>query len=390
MNSILEVEKVKKDAWVFIFALSLSLCLAGSGISWSADPIKIGICKPFSGPVGFIGNDLKPGFEMALEEINGAGGVLGRPIELRYADNQCNPTEGVNAARKLIDLDKVVAIIGGACSSATLAAMPIIAEAKIPQLTLSATNPRITQMAGKGGNIWQFRLNVDDSIMAKTFAKVIGEKAKRVVMYAANNDWGRGAVKAYTEEFKPLGITLMSAEYFEQGQADYRPSLTKVKGMKPEALLLIMESRDASVLVRQMKETGFRPTIFARGSVVTTEFAKAIRDDCTMGDGISEATLNAYGANPEFDQKFEKKYGQKPHLHGGIGYTGLHVMAKAIQLGGKAEPEAIRQGLMKLNYTDKTMGPIKFDEYNQAHTSMFITVMQNCQVKLLRIVPTHK
>ncbi len=327
---------------------------------------------------------------MALEEINAAGGVLGRPLELRYADNQCNPTEGVNAARKLIDLDKVVAIIGGACSSATLAAMPIIQEAKLPQLTLSATNPRMTLMAGKGGNIWQFRLNVDDSIMAKTFSKVISEKAKKVVMYAANNDWGRGAVKAYTEEFKPHGVTLMSAEYFEQGQADYRPSLTKVKGMKPEALLFIMESRDASVLVRQMKETGFRPTIFARGSVVTTEFAKAIRDDCTMGEGIMEATLNAYGANPEFDQKFEKKYGQKPHLHGGIGYTGLNVMAKAIQAGGKAEPDAIRQGLMKLDYTDKTMGPIKFDEYNQAHTSMFITVMQDCQVKLLHIVPTHK
>jgi branched-chain amino acid transport system substrate-binding protein len=371
---------------VFVAILSFSFL----GPANAADPIRVGICKPFSGPVGFIGQDLKPGFEMALEEINGAGGVLGRPLALYYADNQCNPTEGVNAARKLIDLDKVSVIIAGACSSATLAIMPIIQEAKIPMLTLSATSPRITQMSGKGGNIWEFRLNVDDSIMAKTYSKVISEKAKKVVMVAANNDWGRGAVKAYSEEFKPLGVTLMSAEYFEQGQSDYRPSLTKVKGMRPDALLLIMESRDASVLVRQMKEIGFRPQIFARGSVVTTEFAKAIQDDCSMGDGIMEATLNAFGANPEFDQKFEKKYGQKPHLHGGIGYTGLNVLAKAIQLGGKAEPEAIRQGLIDLAYMDKTMGPIKFDEYNQAHTSMFITVMQNCQVKLLKIVPTHQ
>jgi branched-chain amino acid transport system substrate-binding protein len=381
---------MKRNVLYMLLAGAFAFSLLGHGTTQAAEPIKIGICKPFSGPVGFIGADLKPGFEMAKEEINAAGGVLGRPIELVYADNQCNPTEAVNAARKLIDLDKVVAIIAGACSSATLAIMPIIKETKIPMLTLSATNPRITEMAGVGGNIWEFRMNVDDSIMAKTLSKIIAEKAKKVVMYPANNDWGRGAVKAYSGEFKRLGVELQGAEYFEQGQSDYRPSLTKVKGMKPDALLLIMESRDASVLVRQMKEIGFRPTIFARGSVVTTEFGEAIRDDCTLGDGIMEATLNAPGVNPEFDQKFEKKYGMKPHMHGGIGYSGLTAMAKAITLGGKAEPDAIRQGLKKLDYYDKNLGHIRFDDHNQAHPRMVITTMHNCQVKLLKAVPTDK
>lgn len=379
-----------KRTFLMILAGVICLALLGQGMVLAAEPIKIGICKPFSGPVGFIGQDLKPGFEMAKEEINAAGGVLGRPIELVYGDNQCNPTEGVNAVRKLIDLDKVVAVISGACSSATLAIMPVIEEANIPNLTLSSTNPRITQMAGVGGNIWEFRMNVDDSIMAKTFSKIIAEKAKKVVMYGPNNDWGRGAVDAYSKEFKKVGVTLMSAEYFEQGQSDFRPSLTKVKGMNPDALLLIMESRDASVLVRQMKESGFRPPIFARGSVVTTEFGEAIHDDCTLGDGIMEATLNAYGINPEFDKKFEQKYGSKPHLHGGIGYSGLYAMAKAIELGGKAEPDAIRQGLEKLDYQDENLGPIKFDDHNQAHPWMVITTMKDCQVQLLKVVPTGK
>ena len=94
---------------VFVAILSFSFL----GPANAADPIRVGICKPFSGPVGFIGQDLKPGFEMALEEINGAGGVLGRALALYYADNQCNPTEGVNAARKLIDLDKVSVVLAG-------------------------------------------------------------------------------------------------------------------------------------------------------------------------------------------------------------------------------------------------------------------------------------
>jgi ABC-type branched-subunit amino acid transport system substrate-binding protein len=137
-----------------------------------------------------------------------------------------------------------------------------------------------------------------------------------------------------------------------------------------------------------MKEIGFRPTIFARGSVVTTEFADAIHDDCSLGDGIMEATLHGYGVNPAFDKKFEKKYGTKPHLHGGIGYSGLRAMAKAIELGGKVEPDAIRRGLKMLDYQDENLGPIKFDAHNQAHPWMVITTMKDCQVKLLKVVPS--
>ena len=381
---------MKRRSFFLVLSGVIFLSLFSLGTTLVAQPIKVGVCKPMSGPVGFLGQDAKLAFEMAKEEINAAGGVLGRPLEIIYGDNQCNPTEAVNAVRKLIDLDKVVVLSGGSCSSATLAMLPIIQEAKIPMLTLSATNPRITQMAGVGGNIWEFRLNVDDSIMAKTLSKMIAEKNKKVAMFAPNNDWGRGAVAAYTGEFKNLGMTLQTAEYFEQGQSDYRPSLTKVKGMNPDALLLIMESRDASILVRQIKEIGFKPTLFARGSVVTTEFAKAIRDDCSLGEGIMEATLSAYGVNPEFDQKFEKKYHEKPALMGGLAYTGLGVIVKAITLGGKAEPDAIRQGFKKVDYVDKIMGSIRFDDHNQAHPWMTITTMKNCQVILLQVLPTDK
>jgi branched-chain amino acid transport system substrate-binding protein len=356
----------------------------------AAEPIKIGICKPMSGPTGFLGQNEKPAFDLAMEEINAAGGVLGRPLKLIYVDNQCIPTEGVSAVRKLIDLDKVDVIIGCACSSVTLAVMPVIEQAKIPMLTLSATNPQITQIAGVGGNIWEFRLNVDDSIMASTLGKLVAERAKKVVMYGENNDWGRGAAKAYSAVLKDNGASLEDVEYYELGQSDFRPSLTKVKGMNPEALLLIMQGRDASVLMRQMKEVGFRPLVFSRGTVVGPEFAEAVRDDCSLGDGIMEATLHAYGINPEFDKKFEQKYGEKPRLHGGLAYAGLKALAKAIELGGQVKPDAIRQGLKKLNYVDKSMGPIRFDDHNQAHTWMAITTMKNCKVELLKVVPTDK
>lgn len=356
-----------------------------------AEPIRVGLNLPLSGPVGFLGQDERDGYELALEEINRKGGVLGRPLRLFYADNQCSPTEGVNAHRKLLDLDKVVVTIGGACSSATLAFMPLVEQARVPNLVQSATNPEITRRAGVGGNVWIFRLNVDDSIMAQTFSKVLAEKAKTVVMIAANNDWGRGAVAAYRPHFEELKVNFLGAEYFEQGQPDFRPILTKVKGQNPQALLLIMESRDAATMIRQMKEMGWtpRPLLFARGSVVTPEFAKAIKDDCSLGDGIVEATLNANGIYPEFDRAFEKKYGHEPHLSSGLAYAALNAVARAIQAGGAATPHAIRIGFTKLNYVDPIMGPVKFDKYNQNHPNMVITTMRECKVQLLQVVPTQ-
>jgi branched-chain amino acid transport system substrate-binding protein len=356
----------------------------------AGEPIRVGINIPLSGPVGFLGQDEKLGYELALEEINAAGGVLGRPLQLFYADNQCNPTEGVSAHRQLLDLHKVVVTIGAACSSVTLAIMPIAEEAQIPNLVQSSTNPDITRRSGIGGNIWNFRLNVDDSIMATHYSKLIAEKASSVVMIAANNDWGRGAVAAYQPHFEQLGVEFLGAEYFEQGQPDYRPLLTKIKAQDPEALLLIMESRDAATLLRQMKEMGWepRPLIFARGSVVTTEFAELIADDCSLGDGVMEATLNANGIYPEFDRKFEEKYGHPPHLSSGLAYSALYAVARAIEAAGSAEPAAIREGFTKLDYEDPIMGKVKFDEYNQNHPNMVITTMENCQVKLLQVIPT--
>lgn len=354
------------------------------------EPIQIGINVPLSGAVAFLGQDEKLGYEIALEEINSAGGVLGRQIELVYVDNQCSPTEGVSAHRQLMDLHNVVVTIGGSCSSATLAFMPIAEEAQIPNLVQSATNPDITRLSGVGGNIWNFRMNVDDSIMATYFAKFIAADAESVYMIAANNDWGRGAVAAYEPHFEELGVAFLGAEYFEQGQPDFRPVLTKIKAEEPESLLLIMESRDAATMVRQMKEMGWdpRPAIFARGSVVTNEFVEITEDDCSLGNGIMEATLNAYGVYPEFDTLFEETYGKLAPLSAGLGYTALHVVTNAIEQAGSADPADIRDAMAQLDYEDPILGRVKFDDHNQNHPNMSITTMENCVIELLDVVYT--
>jgi branched-chain amino acid transport system substrate-binding protein len=228
--------------------------------------------------------------------------------------------------------------------------------------------------------------------MATHYAKFLADSAGSVVMIGANNDWGRGAVAAYEPHFEELGVDFLGAEYFEQGQADYRPMLTKIKEQNPDALLLIMESRDAATLVRQIKEMGWdpRPQIFARGSVVSTEFAEAIEDDCSLGDGIMEATLNANGIYPEFDQKFEEIHGYAPHLSSGLGYAALYLVANAIENAGSTETAAIRDAMEQLDYEDPILGVVKFDDHNQNHPNMVVTTMQDCEITLLEVIPTSE
>ena len=123
---------------------------AGVGVAQQG-PIVIGVSTPKTGPLATASEWEMWGVDLALEEINASGGLLGRKVELMVLDNKCNPSEGVNVANKLVEA-KVVAIEGAHCSSAHLASMKIIADAKIPMITGIASNPQITALAGPGRN----------------------------------------------------------------------------------------------------------------------------------------------------------------------------------------------------------------------------------------------
>ncbi|MEQ8827415.1 MAG: ABC transporter substrate-binding protein, partial [Parvibaculum sp.] len=133
----------------------------------AADPIRVGVSSPYSGPAAGPAEREKWGIDLAVKEINEKGGLLGRPVEIVPADNRCNPSEAANAANKLVS-EGVVAILGAHCSSATLASMPIIEKAGIPILTGVSSSPKITELSGVGGNKWTFRLNPSDSAMMST------------------------------------------------------------------------------------------------------------------------------------------------------------------------------------------------------------------------------
>jgi branched-chain amino acid transport system substrate-binding protein len=371
-------------------ALLLTLLAA---VPASAQPIRVGFASAMSGPSAITGEGVMWGATMAVEDINARGGIMGHKIEAFFADNKGTPGEAVSAVRKLVDVDKVDVIIGQTHSGACLGAMPIIKELGVPQVTEACSNPKIREMSGVGGNEWQFRVNIDDAIMANTFSKYIGQQVKSASIIAQNDDFGRGAAAAYDAAFKKFGVKLVSTEFFDRGQADYRPLLTKVKRANPDAVLLVMLASDASVFLRQYRELGLKERVFARGSVATVEFLELAKDNPSIGDGVIEATFWTAALDPDWEKRWLERWKTPVRVHGSLAALTLkYAVVPAVELAlkkyGKADRKSIRDALEQIDVKDTPLGPIKFDDHHQAWINMVLIEMKGGQLRLLEKIPT--
>jgi len=274
-------------------AVALALALGGERLGVEAQgaaPIKVGFASAMTGPSAITGEGVKWAAQMLADEYNAKGGIMGRKIEISFGDNAGTPGEAVSAVRKLVDVDKVDVIIGQTHSGACLGALPVVKELQVPMVIEACSNPKIRELIGKTVNEWAFRVNPDDVMLANQFAKYMSQSTKSVSIFAQNDDFGRGAAAAYDVAFKKYGIKLVSTEFFDRGQADYRPVLTRVKRANPEAVLLVMLASEGSVFMRQFREIGLTQKLFARGSMATVEFLHQVKDSPNIADGLVEAT----------------------------------------------------------------------------------------------------
>lgn len=348
--------------------------------------VKIGVATDFTGGAALVGEGQRKGSMLAVEQINRKGGAGGCRLSLAFADNRSLPAEAVNAIRKLADVDQVHVILGSAASGATLAAMPVIKEIGIAQLTETSTNPAIYDQAGVGGNEWQFRFNIDDRIIASTFARYIRDQGVRsIALMGIDNDFGRGALSQYQANFRRLGVEVTNYETFPLGAPDFRPLLTRIRRSDPQAILMVILAPDAAVMIRQFHELGMRQRLFARGNVGSNEFLEAIKDNPRLADGIIEATLWTPGLDPELEKAWEKRWGGKPTTHGAMAYYGIQILAEAIKIAarvGQPTRRSIRDAFEKVDITIPALGRVKFDEHNQAYTNMVIHEIRGGKIVL--------
>lgn len=349
----------------------LSLLLPAS--AYAEDTVKIGVIQPLTGSVAYNGTTDVNGIKLALGEINTKGGVLGKKVELVIEDGQCKPANTVNAAEKLTQRDKVVALIGAFCSSATAAIMPVAQSARVPLVTGVSSAANLTEK----GNTWFFRATETDALLAKSFAKILVNqlKLKKVAYIGVNDDFGRGGVEEFEKQMSALGATTVMKEYFEHGTSDYYTLLTKLKASGADGAFVAAETQDGSTFVKQKAELGLSTKVFGVGSWATADFMQ-LAGQASNGiyAAVPYASTMKTPKNEAFVKAYQDQYKVAPGKYSAAGYNTLNIVVDAIARAQSTDTDKVREALLKTDYEGPN-GHFRFDEKGQA-TGFTVVLVQ--------------
>ena len=374
---------------------SLILGAAVAAFAFAAqaqDKITIGVSTPITGPVAFGSMQERRGLDLALKEINDAGGVLGKQIELVYEDNQCNPSVSVTVANKLLE-QGVPAVLGCQCSSAVLAAMPLFKEAEVPLLSSIATNPKISEQSGVGGNPWVFRLNPSDrelSVANVKYLKSLGN-IEKVAIVAENTDYGHGGADAFTAAAEANGLEVVSTDFHALGAPDFTTIITRLRNNGAQAVAIYQAPGDNLNFARQALAQGLDAVMTGKinfdGDVVRELLAQGAYAGASTAYPYSPAVDTP--ENQAFVKKVTAEYGEEPTYETFAGYEALHVLAAAIERAGSVEPAAIRDGLEATSYASMMGAEVKFDDHDQAHNNAAVVAIEDGKVVVKNVFPTE-
>lgn len=340
-------------------AALMPAAFAPAALAQSSGPIQLGAVEILSGPNAAYGVAIKAGLELALEEVNQKGVLGGRKIQLTVEDSAGNKDQAINAARKLIGRDKVIAIIGPTLSNEMFAVGPVVNERKIPIVGTSTTAAGITEIGP-----YVFRTSLPESdVIPVTLAYAQSKGVKSVALMYANDDAfaksGFDTMKAAAEK---AGLKILAIESFSGKDTDFSAQLTKIKALKPDAIGISALVEPVSGVLLQARQLGFgKETLFVGGNGSNSpklgEIAGVASDGLIVGSpwfiGKADAT------NQTFVKAFRAKYSRDPDQFAAQAYDCMHIMAAAIEQAGAADSEKIREALLKTK-SDGVMGPFAF------------------------------
>jgi branched-chain amino acid transport system substrate-binding protein len=369
--------------------------LAGAAIALLAAPavaqqptIVIGVSTPKTGPLATASEWEMWGVDLAVEEINASGGLLGRKVEVLVMDNKCNPSEGVNVANKLVEA-KVVAIEGAHCSSPHLATMKIVEAAKIPMVTGIASNPQITESAGPGRLEYSFRISPGDAAMMDALGIYLGNKKawKTVAIVSEETDFGRGGADAFKAITGKAGLEVVSSDFHAQGTPDFTTILTRLQQRRPDSIATFQTSTDSINFLRQAMQMGLK--IPYTGRIELGGRNVPIIEAGGMENSISAWTYNATidaPSNKAFVEKIRARHKSDPYLQTWGGYDGMRVIAMAIKAAGSTDGPKVKDAIKNLKFTNVMGKQVWFDDHNSAGRFVVLQTVKDKKVGVADIV----
>jgi branched-chain amino acid transport system substrate-binding protein len=368
-----------------LLAAAAALTFAGSARGQSPD-VQVGAVEILSGPNAAYGTAIRAGLELALGEINGAGGVLGgRKIALDVQDSAGDKTQAINAARLLIGRDKAVSIIGPTLSNEMFAVGPVVNARRIPIIGTSTTANGITAIGD-----YVFRTSLPESdVIPVTLAYAKRRGVKTIALLYANDDaFSKSGFDVMKAAAQQAGLTILGEESFGSKDTDFSAQLTKIKGMNPDAVGISALVEPVSGVLLQARQLGFPGQVLFIGgngsnSPKLGEIAGAAADGLVVGSPWFAGKEDP--KNEAFVAAFRKQAGHDPDQFAAQAYDCLHILADAINRAGDADPEKIRGALLKTDYTG-AMGPFQFTPDRNPASTAGVVVLQ-MQGGRFRIAP---
>lgn len=365
---------------------------ASSDLSSAAlvEPITIGLFQPVAAAIGGMGLPAVDGAQLAVNEINAAGGINDRMLELVVQDNACSSTDGANAVQALLSGDpRPVALIGGLCSDPTLAALPIAQRNEIPLLVDLASNPSITDQAGVGGNEWVFHWAPNDVMTAQSAVDFLVQLGtiESIAIVASDDSFGRGGLDALTEAAQANSLTVVSSDAVNLASVDFAPIIARVKASEPDAVALWM---NAGPMVGSFYEQYGGAGMAGIPLVGQLDLNQPAIAEFDLS-GFNSAAYDFNIDTPE-NAAFTAAWTAAGHdastsYVGWDGYQSVLILAAAMREAATLDPHGIRDALDSLHYTPTIVGgTITFDDNNQASDNIVVSKFQGGAIESVTIL----
>jgi branched-chain amino acid transport system substrate-binding protein len=343
----------------------------------AAEPVRIGIATILSGPYADRGQSEQYGAQLALDKINQAGGVLGRPVEAFYADNACKPEIGVPATKRLIDDEHVPVVIGALCTPVTHAIMPVMAEAKIPLVIATSAGQDFVDASGVGGNAYAFKTIPSEVDIARgLFRYLAAQNVKSVAIVADPGGFPHANAVAFAKAAQDAGMKVTAGETLAASGNDFPALLAKLKEGAPDRIVTMLGASTAGFFCAY-EASDWKVPVTGR---VDFTAALAAASPKTLADltgiAVFSPLIDTKGVR-DFVASYRAHYGLVPTQRSFFVYEATLLVTDAIRRAGSDEPAAIEQALKTTTMPSLLGGTYAPDDHNHAHTPLFILGMRD-------------
>ena len=337
----------------------------------AAEPVKIGITTILSGPIADRGQSEQYGAQIALDEINEAGGVLGRPAEAYYADNACDPKVGVAATKRLLDQVHVPVVIGALCTPVTHAIMPLMAEAKVPLIIATSAGQDFVDASGVGGNAYAWKTIPSEVDIARGLLRYLAKQGlHKIAILADDNAFSRTNAAGFGQAAGEMGIGMVSTIVVPAKTDDFAPLLVQLRDMAPDQILSVM-GPSAAGFMKALAAAGWDVPVTGRLDLAAAAVLPAAQQ-ARVTSVVVYTPLSPLPGVRAFTDSYRAHTGLTPTQRSFFVYEAVKLAADAIRRAGADTPEAIEAALKTTQMPSLLGGAYAMDDHNHPHTPLTI------------------